>query len=96
VLFHGPTVSQERNDHDLLKDFADEVPGYLNNAAICDQLALLDIEKGVEKIGENLRKCYRALIRRNLIREEELQLLEAWLADVDSILTASTHQEHFF
>ena len=28
VLFHAPTVSQERNEHDLMRDFADEVPGY--------------------------------------------------------------------
>jgi hypothetical protein len=86
VLFHGPTVRQERNDHDLLKDFADEVPGYLNNAKICDRLASLDIERGVENIGENLRKCYRELIRLGLVREDELQLLEAWLADVSTCL----------
>ncbi|MBV8168650.1 MAG: DUF288 domain-containing protein, partial [Alphaproteobacteria bacterium] len=31
VLFRSPTVRQERNPHDLMRDFADEVPGYLNN-----------------------------------------------------------------
>jgi hypothetical protein len=28
ILFHGATVRQERNDHDLMRDFADEIPGY--------------------------------------------------------------------
>ena len=32
ILFHEPTVEQDRNEHALLKDFSDEVPGYLHNA----------------------------------------------------------------
>ena len=28
ILFHKSTVRQERNGHDLLKDFKDEIPGY--------------------------------------------------------------------
>ena len=46
IVFHEPEVLQERNDHDLLKDFADEVPGYLNNAAIARTLADLNLESG--------------------------------------------------
>ncbi len=34
ILFHNSTVWQERNEHSLLKDFEDEVPGYLNNSKI--------------------------------------------------------------
>lgn len=86
VLFHGPTVCQERNEHDLLKDFGDEVPGYLNNARICAELAALDITAGVENIGENLRKCYGAFIRLGLVGEQEMALLDAWLADVCALL----------
>jgi hypothetical protein len=30
VTFHSPSeVYQDRNEHDLLKDFEDEIPGYL-------------------------------------------------------------------
>jgi hypothetical protein len=85
VLFHGPTVCQERNDHDLLKDFADEVPGYLNNTKICEHLATLNIKKGVDNIGDNLRKCYQELISLDLVKGDELQLLDAWLADICSL-----------
>ena len=34
ILFHRATVTQERNEHNLLKDFEDEIPGYLNNEKI--------------------------------------------------------------
>lgn len=45
VLFHGPTVWQERNDHNLMRDFEDEVPGYLNNSAIREALESLSLQK---------------------------------------------------
>ena len=84
LLFHGSTVCQDRNDHDLLKDFADEIPGYLNNGKICEQLATLNIEKGTDNIGNNLMACYEVFIRLGLIQKGEMKLLDAWLADVSS------------
>src|SRR6185436_15069807 len=38
ILFHNATVRQERNEHSLIRDFEDEIPGYLNNARICKML----------------------------------------------------------
>jgi len=34
VVFHNASVYQRRNEHDLLKDFEDEIPGYLNNEKV--------------------------------------------------------------
>ena len=82
VLFHGPTVWQERNEHNLLRDFADEIPGYLNNAKIADALAGLDIRPGAEHLPDNLRACYRSLAGLGLVEERELPLLDAWLEDL--------------
>ena len=82
VLFHGPSVYQERNEHDLMRDFADEVPGYLNNSRICETLAGLDIVAGGGHAADNLRLCYRAFVGLGLIGEKEMPLLEAWLEDV--------------
>ena len=45
VLFHGPTVYQERNRHNLMKDFRDELPGYLHNGQLCRELEALDLAK---------------------------------------------------
>lgn len=89
VLFHGPTVWQERNDHDLMRDFAEEMPGYLHNRAICAALDGVDLEPGTEYIQDNLRKCYRRLVDGGWIPEQELSLLETWLEDFSAIITAS-------
>lgn len=85
VLFHEPTVWQERNEHNLMRDFRDEVPGYLNNSALCDALSQLAIKPGIELLGENLRLCYEKLVSMNLIGKEELGLVDAWLDDVAQI-----------
>ena len=82
VLFHEPTVKQQRNEHNLLHDFEDEIPGYLHNSAICEALEALPLKSGVEKIGDNLKVCYEKLVSMTLISAEELQLLDAWLEDI--------------
>ncbi|MCK5473085.1 MAG: DUF288 domain-containing protein [Planctomycetes bacterium] len=85
VLFTEPTVRQERNEHELLRDFSDEVPGYLNNGKICEALDGLALEKGDEKIADNLKICYEKLIAMNLVGREELNLLDAWLEDLGAV-----------
>ena len=93
VLFQEPTGRQERNEHDLLRNFADEVPGYLQNAAICEQLGKLKLAPGPDKIAANLRACYQKLIDMQAIPADELDLVDAWIADVnaqqDRMATAS-------
>jgi hypothetical protein len=86
ILFHEPTVAQERNEHDLMRDFKDEVPGYLNNRSICEALDELRLEPGVERTGENLRACYEKLVSMTLVDRRELQLVEAWLSDLKRII----------
>ena len=86
VLFHGPTVRQERNEHNLMRDFRDEVPGYLNNAAIADALGALKLRPGAENVAASLRACYEKLVEMTLIDERELALLDAWIEDVGSVL----------
>ena len=85
LAFHSSTVWQERNEHDLLKDFADEIPGYLNNAAICRTLEALPLEHGTDHLHANLRKCYEALIGLGVVGAEELPLLDAWISDIQTL-----------
>ena len=85
VLFHAATVYQERNAHDLMRDFAEEVPGYLHNAAIRDTLDRLDIRTGVAQIPDAMRACYERLTALDLVGREELPLLEAWLDDLGGL-----------
>jgi hypothetical protein len=85
ILFHEPTVWQDRNDHNLMRDFQDEVPGYLHNRAIGSTLAALPMASGLPNLGENLRRAYTALIGMGVVGEAEMTLLEAWLADLGSL-----------
>jgi hypothetical protein len=88
ILFHNSTLRQERNAHNLVKDFEDEIPGYLNNHKIAAALSDLVLLPGKENIGKNLVKCYEALVRLKIIGEQELPLLESWIMDMNGILEA--------
>ncbi len=83
ILFHNATVWQERNEHNLLKDFADEVPGYLNNARICKDLEELELKSGPDNLAENLLRCYKLMTANGYIGEQELPLLDAWIRDLE-------------
>lgn len=87
VAFHAPTMRQERNEHDLMRDFQDEVPGYLNNEAICRALDDLQLQAGVENLLDNLVKCYEELARMQILSTDELPLLAAWIQDIQSVHT---------
>lgn len=82
LLFDQPTVRQERNEHDLMRDFSDEVPGYLNNRKIGRELDGLELAPGVEMIPDNLGVCYQKLVSMGLVGAPELALLDAWLRDL--------------
>jgi hypothetical protein len=84
VLFHEPTVRQERNPHDLMRDFEEEIPGYLSNAQIGRELAALTIRPGLKYIPDALRLCYQRLCDAKFVSPKELPLLEAWLADLQN------------
>lgn len=89
ILFSKATVRQERNDHRLMSDFEDEVPGYLNNRLIGEALERLNLEPGQSHIPDNLQLCYEALIKIGVIGAQEMTLLDAWLADLSDIFPAA-------
>jgi hypothetical protein len=86
ILFHEATVWQERNAHNLMKDFEDEIPGYLNNAKICSELAKLDIKGGKENMLNDLITCYEMLTAQGFIGKEEMPLVQAWCEDIQGYL----------
>lgn len=91
ILFSSPDVSQERNEHNLMRDFADEIPGYLNNRAIGQHLERLKLAAGTENIGENLIHCYEELVRLSLVGPEEIALVKAWNKDVHEADSAAVN-----
>ena len=86
ILYHESTVWQERNEHNLMKDFEDEIPGYTNNLNICKELQNLSLKAGKEHIYENLITCYQKLIEINVIGKDEITLLNAWIADLSKLV----------
>jgi hypothetical protein len=85
VLFHEPTVTQERNEHNLMLDFRDEIPGYLQNHAIADVLGRVPVRPGAAQLGEGLLGCYEALVRASILEPREIPLVEAWLEDLNQL-----------
>jgi hypothetical protein len=85
MVFHAPEVYQDRNIHDLMRDFRDEIPGYDKNREICRILEDLDLASGEASVSGNLFKCYKALVDHGIFPEKELVLIEAWLQDVQEI-----------
>src|SRR6185312_15804066 len=72
LLFHEPTMRQDRNEHDLMRDFADEIPGYLNNDRIRRVLEQTSVTGGETNLALDLRRCYEALVGIGVIDAREL------------------------
>ncbi len=87
LVFHGPEMFQDRNPHNLMRDFEQEVPGYLHNEKIRQTLEALQLKAGPEAVAENCRACYEALIAAELVPSTERSLLVAWLDDCRSVAT---------
>jgi len=85
LVFHASEVYQERNVHDFMVDFQDEIPGYLRNKEIRNALDGLKLKPGKGVASENLRACYVKLVEMELIPEHELKLVDAWIADLAKI-----------
>lgn len=85
VRYLGPRVRQVRNEHDLNRDFADEIPGYLRNAEIVDRLAGLSLSSKPSDIAANLRVCYEELVSMSVCEPRELPVLDAWLTDIAAL-----------
>ena len=84
VLFHSPTVWQERNEHDLHRDFMDEMVGYTHNARIRQELMALSF-RADETDQAMMESCYQTLIRHGWVGKEEEGLLHAWFSDLDDL-----------
>ncbi len=84
--FHAPTVEQIRNQHDLMKDFADEVVGYLDNRRIASALttAAADIPAGLTLSAVALR-LWESLQAIGTIPAKEMVIIRQWFSLCDTI-----------
>jgi hypothetical protein len=79
IVFHAPEVYQDRNVHDLMRDFRDEIPGYDKNREISEILSQLQLQKGEAAVAQNLFRCYEALVAKEIFPQKELVLLKTWI-----------------
>lgn len=86
VVFHSPEVYQDRNVHNLMKDFTDEIPGYTGNQKIAEVLTKLKLKAGDGNQIDNLVSCYEALIGAGFFPKKELELVRAWSNDIGKLL----------
>ena len=82
MVFHAPEVVQDRNVHNLMRDFHDEVPGYEGNERLVKALERTRLDGGGDAAGDNLRRCYDALVAERFFPQDELPLVDAWLSDL--------------
>ena len=77
----SPFVHQYRNDHDFMKDFYSETQMY-NNI-----LKLFEIFKNVvlNKNPNDILIVYNELYKHNIVKKEELDILQKWLDEINKI-----------
>ena len=85
VVFHSSEVYQDRNAHNLMRDFEDEITGYLGNNKFIAVLDAISLKSDAGNALDNLLLCYEVLIREKFFPEKELCLVKAWADDIEQI-----------
>ncbi len=83
ILFRPANIRQERNEHDLMDDFAKELDGYLRASGIARILADIPLPTGSGQLPEAMILCYEALCAAKVFPHEEIKLVESWLSDIE-------------
>jgi hypothetical protein len=81
--FTGATVVQERNPHNYLKDFEDEIPMYRHAGDIPQLVAQALAPQST--VCQHLQQAYAALAAQGIVQQAELGLLNAWINDLNDL-----------
>jgi hypothetical protein len=76
ITFHSPIVYQDRNEHNLLKDFKEEIQLYFYSEEIIEDFLELDLV-GMST-SEKLIELYQVLIKKQIVQVGELNLIRLW------------------
>jgi hypothetical protein len=84
VGFFSPLVFQDRNEHNLIKDFQDEIPLFLKAKEFVQELS--KIGKGEKlTLSAIMVQAYKLAINHHLTTNEELECLNLWLHCCDEL-----------
>lgn len=85
LTFLKPTVTQDRNIHNLMDDFNQEYPVYKNTLNFNKILDNTKLNHKYEYMLINIYKCYEELVKKEIMEKKELILLGKWLTDINKI-----------
>lgn len=85
LAFKEATMYQVRNEHSLIRDFKEEISGYLQNVKIMEILESINLSTDPTHTGQNLYLCYEKLVEAGIIPPEELPLVQLWLKDLSLV-----------
>ena len=88
LLFLSPSVYQVRNEHNLLKDFSQEVPLYTQAHDLINLLEGFATE--AKSASDLLLDVYAYLNRHYLLSDMEQHLCQLWIAEVRKYVSGST------
>lgn len=81
--FTNATVVQKRNPHDYFKDFVSEIPMYETTENVIEIVSnSISVENSIEN---NLSNSYKSLNEAGIVTARELEILDAWLFDLNTI-----------
>jgi len=79
LIFLSPSVYQERNAHNFMKDFSQELDLYLKTEDLVTALAQIKLTGSVDKM---LSDVYSLLVKNGFFKKEELLILREWVKQV--------------
>lgn len=85
--FVDATVVQKRNPHDYMKDFISEIPMYTHCNEVMETVSAA--VSANNSLNDNLFHAYEALHKKNIVEARELDVLSAWLQDVEALAPAA-------
>ena len=89
ISFATSTNYQFRNFHNLIDDFENEIPVYLNSDKIVQILSKTKFPKGNKNINKALIIAYKILVKKNIFHKNELKFVNAWVKDINKLNISS-------
>lgn len=89
TVFGKLGFQQERNEHDLMKDFESEAAGHIHSEEVSNISISTwgsgDYQRNEISILSGMLKIYEELVARGIINPEEIAILKEWSLAVESI-----------
>jgi hypothetical protein len=83
LCFTSPTAVQERNPHNLFKDFCDEQDLYLKSGSLIQ--FLLKWRSEACNFQERIENLIQKLVEAEYLKSEEIVLVKAWICDLTKL-----------